>query len=112
MRRRPRERAEAGPGLLLIVALVALLASAGLAVLPVRAEVLGVHVDCGASVVAGSHSGEGVFVVQSRLACHHAAGPWRTAALAFALVSLAASVAATIGLRRRMTFGLAVPPPA
>ena len=100
------------PGVLLVAALVALVASAAFAVLPVRAEVLGAPVDCGASVMAGSHAGEGFIAVQSRLACHQAAGPLRTAALASAVMSLAASVGATVGLRRRAPLGWDVPPPA
>ena len=98
--------------LLLVLALFALLASAAFSIWPVRAEVLGVRVDCGASVVAGGHGGEGFLGVERRLACHDAAAPWRTAALASALVSLGASVAATVALRRRVPLALAVPPPA
>lgn len=111
-RRWPRRRPGSGPTLLLVLALVSLLVSAGLALSPVQAEVLGIDVDCGASVMAGSHAGEGLLAIEGRLACHDAAGPWRAAALVSALLSLTASAAATVGLRRRASTGVAVPPPA
>lgn len=96
-------------GLWAAVAPVALLASAVCATFPVRADVLGLRVDCGASLLAGQMEGEGLLHVETTLACHQAADPWRLAALGAGLVSLGAGVVTTVGLHRQKA--RAVSPP-
>ena len=97
----PPSSRRAGSPVWAVIAPVALLASAAFATFPVRTEVLGLQIDCGASVLAGRMAGEGVLHVRTTLACHQAADPWRMAALAAGTVSVAAGAATTVGLRRR-----------